>query len=319
VLTATDAQFTATFPGKPSRTVQHEGPTTVIEYLSTLSGHAVGVTYVPLTAPGAFNLDDAINGAAQAAGGTVLSRTTLTYLGQFAEDAVISVAGGTVHLRAVVLGSAGYILEGAGTNAANFANDYDALLSTFTSTSSTGTATPTTSTPGTPGTTVATGSPPAGGLGSELVQSPDGFAVSQDPAVPNGTINASAFDAFVNTKGAATDLHYVNGYSITYDAVQSSDSVGLSLFQFATAADAAGFLTGFSLGPQIKTAFDHAIPGAQTFDSTTADSSGTYQHGVLAAKGDIVIIIDYSSGSPARPALVDSMAAQEYERLTNNA
>jgi hypothetical protein len=134
VLSATDAQFIATFPGKPTRTAETEGSTSVIIYLSTLSDHAIGVTYVPLSTPGAFNLDDAINGAAQGVGGTISSRTTVTYQGQFAEDAVISVADGTVHLRAVVFGSAGYLLEGVDSNAPHFAQDYDQLLTTFSST-----------------------------------------------------------------------------------------------------------------------------------------------------------------------------------------
>ena len=64
-------------------------------------------------------------------GGTVGSRRSLTYRGQPAEDAVISVSGGSGRVRVVRFGSSAYILEGFGNTAASFAHDYKVLLRSF--------------------------------------------------------------------------------------------------------------------------------------------------------------------------------------------
>jgi hypothetical protein len=77
VFTASDAQFTATFPGQPQRTEKTLGTTTLIFYQSTLSDHAVGVGYLAVPASGTFSLDGGVTGAATGAGGKVLSRTSL--------------------------------------------------------------------------------------------------------------------------------------------------------------------------------------------------------------------------------------------------
>lgn len=133
VLAASDARFTATFPSKPQRTVQAAGIASVIAYIAVLSDHAVAVTYVRLPAPGSFSLNGAINGAATSLpGGKVISRRSLTYHGQPAEDAVISVSGGSGRVRVVRFGSSGYIFVGFGNTAVSFAHDYKVLLDSFT-------------------------------------------------------------------------------------------------------------------------------------------------------------------------------------------
>lgn len=132
-LTARDAHFAATFPGKPQRTAQAAGAITVIVYLAQVSSHGVGVTYVPLPASASFSLDGGINGAAASLpAGKVISRRTLTYLGQPAEDATISSSVGFGQIRVVRFGSAAYVLEGFGDTPASFAHDYKVLLDTFT-------------------------------------------------------------------------------------------------------------------------------------------------------------------------------------------
>jgi hypothetical protein len=133
VVTAQDAHFRATFPGKPQRVTQTVGAMTVIVYVAQVSGHGVGVTCVRLPASAPFSLNGGVNGAAASLpAGKVVSRSTLTYLGQPAEDAAISSSAGFTQVRVVRFGSAAYILEGLGNTPASFAHDYLVLLDTFT-------------------------------------------------------------------------------------------------------------------------------------------------------------------------------------------
>jgi hypothetical protein len=133
LLTASDAHFTALFPRKSLRVEKTAGPTTVIAYLADLPGYAVGIISAPVPASGRVRLDRAVNVAASALpGGDVVSRHRLTYHGQHAEDAAISVLGEPGQIRVVVFGSSVYIFEGLGATAASFAHDYTILLDTFT-------------------------------------------------------------------------------------------------------------------------------------------------------------------------------------------
>jgi hypothetical protein len=133
LLVARDAHFTARFPRKPLHIEKTAGTTTVIVYLADLPGYAVGIICAPVPASGRVRLDRAVNVAASALpGGEVVSRHRLTYHGQPAEDAAISVLGEPGQIRVVVFGSSAYIFEGFGTTAASFAHDYKILLDTFT-------------------------------------------------------------------------------------------------------------------------------------------------------------------------------------------
>jgi hypothetical protein len=132
LLTATDAHFTATFPGKPQRTTQRLGTITVIAYIAQASSQGVGVTYIPLPASAPFSLNGGINGAAASLpAGKVVATSTITYLGQPAEDAAISSSAGFAQIRVVRFGSSAYLLEGFGATRASFAHDYQTLLGTF--------------------------------------------------------------------------------------------------------------------------------------------------------------------------------------------
>jgi hypothetical protein len=83
-------------------------------------------------APGSLSLDRAVNVAASALpGGGVVSRHLVTYHGQPAEDAVISVLGEPGQIRVVAFGSSAYLFEGFGSTAASFAHDYKVLLDSF--------------------------------------------------------------------------------------------------------------------------------------------------------------------------------------------
>jgi hypothetical protein len=132
LLTASDAHFTAIFPGRPLRIEKTAGTTSVIVYLADLPGHAVGIICAPVPAPGSFSLDRAVIVAASALpAGQVGSRRLITYHGQPAEDAVISVLGEPGQIRVVAVGSSAYIFEGFGSTAASFAHDYKVLLDSF--------------------------------------------------------------------------------------------------------------------------------------------------------------------------------------------
>jgi hypothetical protein len=132
LLTAGDAHFTATFPRKPLRIKKTARTTTVIVYLADLPDHGVEIIRAPVPAPGSLSLDRAVNVAASALpGGGVASRHPVTYHGQPAEDAVISVLGEPGQIRVVAFGSSAYIFEGFGSTAASFAHDYKVLLASF--------------------------------------------------------------------------------------------------------------------------------------------------------------------------------------------
>ena len=132
LLTASDAHFTATFPRKPLRIEKTAGTTTVIVYLADLPDHGVEIIRAPVPASGSFSLDRAVNVAASALpGGGVASRHPITYHGQPAEDAIISVLGDPGQIRVVAFGSSAYIFEGFGNTAASFAHDYKVLLDSF--------------------------------------------------------------------------------------------------------------------------------------------------------------------------------------------
>ena len=132
LLTASDADFTAMFPGRPLRIEKTAGTTSVIVYLADLPGHAVGIICAPVPAPGSFSLDRAVVVSASALpGGQVISRRLITYHGQPAEDAVISVLGEPGQIRVMAVGSSAYIFEGFGSTAASFAHDYKVLLDSF--------------------------------------------------------------------------------------------------------------------------------------------------------------------------------------------
>ncbi len=316
VLTASDAGFMATFPAKPQRLQRTVGSLTLILYLATGPNETeenVGVTYIPVPTSTGFSLDGGIASAAGDLEGRVLSHSRLTYEGQPAEDGVITFSDGTAQVRVVEFGSSGYVLEGSGPSASTFARDYDILLSTFRHSSAPTprpTGSTTTQTPQTSLTTPGSGN---GSLGSEIIPAPAGFELAQGFGLGNGPMNAADFDSFVGTKGLATTLHFVSGFSATYNSNQSKDSTEVTLFRFATPQDATDFLIRILSGQTSRP--DPDISGGAEYDSTAADNTGFYHHGVLATKGAVFMAVDYGNGNASRPTLVDTMARQQYANL----
>jgi hypothetical protein len=131
-VTASDGRFTATFPARPQHAARTVGTATVIAYVTTLPSDAVGVTYIGVPASASFSLDGAVNGEASSLpGANVVSRNSLTYLGQPAEDATITFSAGVAEVRIVRFGSSAYVLEGFGSSASSFAHDYNVLIDSF--------------------------------------------------------------------------------------------------------------------------------------------------------------------------------------------
>ena len=88
----------------------------------------------------------------------------------------------------------------------------------------------------------------------------------------------------------------------------------MSLFQFATSADATLFKTGSLSAAPGTPKTDPLIPGAEYYDATSP-SQGMYDHGVIGSKGNIVFVIDDATGTAAPVPLVETMAGQQYAAL----
>jgi len=159
-----------------------------------------------------------------------------------------------------------------------------------------------TATPSTPGT---------GGLGAKVVPAPAGFTLSQSSDVPNGPMSAADFNQYW---GDAASLHFARGYNVTYDSNDASASIYVTVFQFATPADAVAFKADWVPGIPVKSKADPVIPGADDYDSTSPDQ-GTYTHGVIATKGNLAFVIEDITFSAAPVPLVERMARQQYAAL----
>jgi hypothetical protein len=159
-------------------------------------------------------------------------------------------------------------------------------------------------------------SPPAGagGLKAKVVPAPPGFALSKEADVHNGPMSAASFNRFMGTKHLAATLHFVRGYDVFYDNTTTSDSIEVTLLQFATHQDAAYFKAGFVPGGPVSSQADAVIPRARDYDSTSPHQ-GTYDHGVIAVKGNLAFIIDDATGSPTGVLVVGKMARQQYAAL----
>jgi hypothetical protein len=117
--------------------------------------------------------------------------------------------------------------------------------------------------------------PGNGGLGAKVVPAPAGFALSQSTDVHNGPMSAAGFNRDMGAGNLAASLHFVRGYDVTYDSNGDSDSIEVTLFQFATPADAIAFKAGYVPGGPINSRADPVIPGGDDYNSTTP-YQGTY-------------------------------------------
>jgi hypothetical protein len=164
----------------------------------------------------------------------------------------------------------------------------------------------------TQGSSPVNGTPGTGRLGAKVVPAPSGFTLSQPSDVLNGPISPADFDQYW---GDPASLHFARGYDVTYDREgDASDSIEVTLFQFATPADAAAFKADWVPGTPVKSKADPVIPGADDYDSTSPDQ-GTYTHGVIATKGNWAFVIEDINPTDAPVPLVETMARQQYAAL----
>jgi hypothetical protein len=112
----------------------------------------------------------------------------------------------------------------------------------------------------------------------------------------------------------AASVHFADGYDVTYDNNTTGDSIEVTLFQFATPADATLFKSGWAPGVPAKTKADPVIPGADDYDSTSS-YQGSYDHGVIATKRNQAFVIDDATGNASPVPLVQTMARQQYATL----
>jgi uncharacterized membrane protein YgcG len=160
----------------------------------------------------------------------------------------------------------------------------------------------------------ASGMPGTGGPSGKVVAAPAGFVLSHEAGVHNGPMSAAGFNQYLGARNLAARLHFAGGYDVTYDSITSKDSIEVTLFEFAAPADAAAFKAGFIPGGPVRSRADPVIPRARDYDST-APSQGTYDHGVVAAKGKWAFVLDDLTGSAARLPLVNQMARRQWAAL----
>ena len=156
--------------------------------------------------------------------------------------------------------------------------------------------------------------PSTGRLGTKVVPPPPGFTLAQGVNVHNGPMTPAAFNRWTGASDLAVQLRFIRGYDVTYYSTTNSDSIEVTLFQFATPADATAFKAGVAPGGPISSRADAVIPGADDVNSTSPQQ-GTYDHGVIATKGNLVFLIDDATGSAAKVPLVEKLARQQYGEL----
>jgi hypothetical protein len=163
----------------------------------------------------------------------------------------------------------------------------------------------------TPESSPVTGTPQYWAAGAKVVPAPSGFTLSQSSWLPNGPMSAAVFNRYWDDP---VSLHFVRGYNVGYDSNTASDSIEVTLFQFATPADAARFKADFVPTETAELKADPVIPGAEDYNSTSPDQ-GTYLHGVIATRGNRAFVIEDTTASAAPVPLVETMARQQYAAL----
>jgi hypothetical protein len=319
--TASDAHFTATFPGKPHRREETTEGITFIQYHADLADHAITVGYAALSAGSSLDLDAGVRAGAASAKATLVSHASLTYHDQPAADGVLATSTEVGKIRIVVFGTSFYVLGGEGRSNSAFTSDYQRLLDTFSSTAEPARTTPSSSpltatiVPPTP-TPSATRVRPEE-LAAKLVEPPAGYVISQDPQAKTGPVSAAGFDVDYG-KGTAADLHYAAGYQIFYDSVEGTEGVAIYLYSFGTPDDATDFASGVSQGyenAKFKATPFPAIPGAKIHEGPVPGSPGVFDHVVVASKNHIVMLVEYLNDAAARPLTLERVARQQHTRL----
>ena len=155
-------------------------------------------------------------------------------------------------------------------------------------------------------------------LGARLI-TPAGFALSTSTDVTNGPIDPATFDQDTGISMGASATGYVGGYSDTWDQISGNDYVEAIVFQFQTTAQAKTIMSALvdadkaSEANVSSTGFG-AIPGAVAVNFNTA-SDGTYDHDIVATKGNRVLAMTYVSSDINAVNRIGALAAQQYRAL----
>jgi hypothetical protein len=154
----------------------------------------------------------------------------------------------------------------------------------------------------------------SGGLETRFIPAPPGFAPSQAVDVRDADFN----HMLTGGGNLAASLHFIRGYEASYHNASNSDGIAVFLLQFATASDATRFTVGFLANPgtgAVKP--DPFLPGAEDYDSTSPDqgNQGLYDHIVVAAKGNLALLIYDATGSATPVPVMETMALQQYAAL----
>jgi hypothetical protein len=164
--------------------------------------------------------------------------------------------------------------------------------------------------------TTTTTEPPRAPFASVIIPAPTGFSLSTRVAIHNGAVDAAAFNTMNHSATLATQLHFIGGYDVTYDSRTSDAVIDVFLGDFATSDDADMYKAGFSFGSQPGgNEVDPVILGAYDYNSPKANPDGGFEHGVIASRGNRVMIVDYINGTAPVVPLVATMAKQQYDRM----
>jgi hypothetical protein len=139
-------------------------------------------------------------------------------------------------------------------------------------------------------------------LGDRILPTPDGYEVSTDSNAHTGPVAPADFDKEAGSPGVSRRLGFTAGYEATYDAVDTSESLDVSILQFSSPAQATAFLP-IAIASGSDDNKDELprqraygpIEGATEIDATTATSDGFYDYVVIVAKGPRMMIFDYSN------------------------
>jgi hypothetical protein len=110
----------------------------------------------------------------------------------------------------------------------------------------------------------------------------------------------------------------VAGYDVTYDSSTNNDTVEISLAELSSPVMARGFtevVIGGLKSDGLTAVPADTIPGGTALDATKADSSGSYEHAVVATRDSGVLVVDYTTDTAGAVPLVATLAKQQYERL----
>lgn len=159
-------------------------------------------------------------------------------------------------------------------------------------------------------------------LAALILPAPAGFAISTSSDVTNGPVTPADFDRHLASTGiTASSLGYLTGYDVTYDSSSTSDSVEVTLLRFSNTTGLGRMVSIASVAAVDSSerparAAVRGIPNLIAIDGTAAASDGTYDHAIIATKGNTLIVLALNTDhGGATPASLLHWATEQYRRL----